>query len=73
MNEYPVARETFTLLQSHFDLLWKLAGTGLAGAGGVIVFLFMRLMAQSEKVATALTDNTEALKDLRETIRDGQK
>lgn len=64
-----VARETYALLQSHFDLLWKVAGVGLTGAGGVIVFLFMRLQAQGERMNTTLVGVAEALRDLKEAVR----
>lgn len=64
----PVARETYTLLLSHFDLLWKVAGTALAGSGGVIVFLFLRLQSQGERMNTTLVGVSEALKDLKDAI-----
>ena len=72
MNE-SVPKQAYDLLSSHFDLLWKVSGAFLSAAVSAIVFLVLRLQAQGERTNLALNSNTEALKDLREAIRDGRK
>jgi hypothetical protein len=67
-----VARETYALLQSHFDLLWKVAGTLLSGAGVVISLLFWRLLSAMQTSTDALNNNTLALKELKDGLRDGR-
>lgn len=71
MNE-TVPKQAFDLLQSHFDLLLKLASGLVVTEGGVIVFLFLRLLTAMTSSTDALNNNTAALKELKDGLRDGR-
>ena len=60
MQNPMVPKESFELLQQHFDLLLKLASGIVVAETGALVYLFLKVTGFGERCAVALERDSDA-------------